>query len=51
MTPYQLLKLVILKGGYNKADIEKKVSAYYRLKKLTKAEYDELTQLILGNNE
>lgn len=46
MTPYQLLKLVILRGNYDKKDVEKKISVYLQLNKLSYEEYEDLQKLL-----
>lgn len=46
---YRLLKIVIAKGDYDKADIMDKLDAYYAFSRITTEEYNELMTIVNGS--
>lgn len=48
-TPYQMLKIVILSGDYDREDYIHKVGKYYERGRMTKEEYDELMSLMTAD--
>lgn len=48
-TPYQMMKIVILGGDYDREDYIHKVGKYYERGKMTKEEYDELMSLMTAD--
>ncbi len=42
MTIYEILKRVIARGGYNRADLETKMDVYLLYDRLTTEQYDEI---------
>lgn len=46
MKEYKLIKLVILRGSYDRADMMKMLAAYLSHKKITQEQYDELVRLM-----
>ena len=45
---YKLMKLVILRGGYDKAEIMDKLDAYLAFGRITTEQYEELAALVNG---
>lgn len=45
---YKLIKVIIMRGGYDKADIMDKLDAYLAFGRITAAQYDELMKLLEG---
>jgi len=43
---YKLMKRIIERGGYDKADVLDKLDTFYAAGRLTKAEYEELVALV-----
>lgn len=43
---YKLMKRIILRGGYDRAATEAKLTAFLEAGSLTQAEYDELSALM-----
>lgn len=48
-TPYQMMKIVILGGDYDREDYIHKVGKYYERGRMTKEEYDELMSLMTAD--
>ncbi|WFS86117.1 hypothetical protein [Clostridium phage vB_CpeS-17DYC] len=48
-TPYQMMKIVILSGDYDREDYIHKVGKYYERGRMTKEEYDELMSLMTAD--
>ena len=48
-TPYEMLKIVILSGDYDREDYIHKVGKYYERGRMTKEEYDELMSLMTAD--
>ncbi|EOU2058364.1 DUF1707 domain-containing protein [Clostridium perfringens] len=48
-TPYQMMKIVILSGDYDREDYIHKVGKYYERGRMTKDEYDELMSLMTAD--
>ena len=49
MTTYTLCKTVIERGGYkSKEDMQMKLDAFFAGNRITSAEYEELTQLLIA---
>ncbi|MDM0661804.1 hypothetical protein QTH18_05540 [Clostridium perfringens] len=48
-TPYQMLKIVILSGDYDREDYIHKVGKYYERGRMTKDEHDELMSLMTAD--
>lgn len=46
---YKLMKVVILRGGYDKQEIMDKLDAYLAFGRITAAEYRELAELVSGS--
>lgn len=46
MNVYVLMKRIIEKGDYDKADMQEKLDTYFMLDRITKAQYIELNQMI-----
>lgn len=45
---YKLMKIVILRGGYDKQEIMSKLDAYLAFGRITSAEYRELAEMVNG---
>lgn len=45
-TPYEMMRMLILCGNYDRADIEYKASRYLKGKRITQEEYDDLIALM-----
>lgn len=45
---YRLMKLVILRGGYDPQDIMDKLDAYLAFERITLEQYNELAGLVQG---
>lgn len=45
---YRLIKLVIIRGGYDKDEIMNKLDAYLAFGRITTAQYEELAALVNG---
>lgn len=48
-TPYEMMKIVILSGDYDREDYMHKVGKYYERGRMTKEEHDELMSLITAD--
>lgn len=48
-TPYEMMKIVILSGDYDREDYIHKVGKYYERGRMTKEEYDELMSLMTAD--
>lgn len=48
-TPYQMMKIVILSGDYDREDYIHKVGKYYERGRMTKEEHDELMSLMTAD--
>ena len=48
-TPYEMMKIVILSGDYDREDYIHKVGKYYERRRMTKEEYDELMSLMTAD--
>ncbi|MDM0514770.1 BppU family phage baseplate upper protein [Clostridium perfringens] len=48
-TPYEMMKIVILSGDYDREDYMKKAKTYYDRGRMTKEEYDELVSLMTAD--
>lgn len=48
-TPYEMMKIVILSGDYDKEDYMYKVGKYYERGRMTKEEHDELISLMTAD--
>ncbi|HII4398377.1 hypothetical protein P5F14_02155 [Clostridium perfringens] len=48
-TPYEMMKIVILSGDYDKEDYMYKVGKYYERGRMTKEEHDELMSLMTAD--
>ncbi|MDU4427614.1 hypothetical protein [Clostridium sp.] len=48
-TPYEMMKIVILSGDYDREDYIHKVGKYYERGRMTKEEHDELMSLMTAD--
>lgn len=48
---YKLIKIVILRGGYDPADIMDKLDAYLAFGRITLEQYNELAAMIQGEGD
>lgn len=48
-TPYEMMKIVILSGDYEREDYIHKVGKYYERRRMTKEEHDELMSLMTAD--
>ena len=48
-TPYEMMKIVILSGDYDREDYMHKVGKYYERRRMTKEEHDELMSLMTAD--
>lgn len=48
-TPYEMMKIVILSGDYDREDYIHKVGKYYERRRMTKEEHDELMSLMTAD--
>lgn len=48
-TPYEMMKIVILSGDYDREDYMYKVGKYYERRRMTKEEHDELISLMTAD--
>jgi len=48
---YRLMKVVILRGGYDKQEIMDKLDAYLAFGRITLEQYNELAALVNGESE
>lgn len=48
-TPYEMMKIVILSGDYDREDYMHKVGKYYERGRMTKEEHDELMSLMTAD--
>lgn len=48
-TPYEMMKIVILSGDYDREDYIHKVGKYYERGRMTKEEHDELMSLMIAD--
>lgn len=51
INPYEMLRLVIARGGYDKTDILRKLEAYHAAERITDEQYQELKGKIGGAEE
>ena len=47
---YKLCKKVIISGNYEKEDMQKKLDVYLLCDRITQEQYEELVNMITGNN-
>lgn len=47
---YRLMKVVILRGGYDKKEVMDKLDAYLAFGRITLEQYDELARLVNGES-
>ena len=47
---YNLMKRIILRGGYDKNDVMDKLDAFLAADRITTAQYQELVELMNGGN-
>lgn len=48
---YNLMKRIILRGGYDKEDVLNKLDAFLAADRITIEQYQELVALVNGGNE
>lgn len=48
---YKLIKVVILRGGYDEKEIMDKLDAYLAFNRITLEQYHELAKLVEGENK
>lgn len=48
---YKLIKVVILRGGYDKQEIMDKLDAYLAFGRITLEQYNELAKLVNGEKK
>ncbi len=46
MTAYKMIKVVIIRGGYDAAEMMGKLDAYLAFGRITEAEYRELAEMV-----
>ncbi len=46
MTAYKMMKVVILRGGYDKEEMMGKLDAYLAFGRITEEQYRELAQMV-----